>query len=178
MTHTRTTGGRKTATDGKCATAPPLTRTASTEMTIQWPGMRARGQPCRYNDRSVQRFPLYHSIPHDVAMSWQVCNRSLLRASQKSEVKQRSPSCKLKGIEKHLHSGETHDGLYYTVSQEPIRPKPARRADAIALPGVPTGGGWSKGAMETLCILLRRNRSLYLLVIIPSSCSCNTNASL
>ena len=169
MTHTRTTGGRKTATDEKCATAPPLTRAASTEMTIQWPGMGARGQPCRYDDRSVQRFPLYHSIPHDVAMSWQVCNRSLLRTSQKSEVKKRSQSCKMKGIEKHLHSGTTHDGLYYTVSQEPRRPKPARRADAIALPGVPTGGGWSKGARETLCILLRRNRSLYLLVIIPSS---------
>ena len=86
-----------------------------------------------------------------------------------SEVKKRSQSCKMKGIEKHLHSGETHDGLYYTVSQEPRRPKPARRGDAIALPGVPTDGGWSKGARETLCILLRRNRSLYLLVIIPSS---------
>src|SRR6266704_6561617 len=72
------------------------------------------------------------------------------RASQKSEVKKASQSGKMKGIKKHFHSGETHDGLYDTASRKPRRPRAACQGDAIALPGVPTGGGWAKGTWEAL----------------------------
>src|ERR1051326_2089252 len=74
----------------------------------------------------------------------------VFRASQKSEVKKRSPSCKMKGMENHFHEGETQNGLYNTTAREPSRPRAAHQADAIALPGVPPAGRWAKGAREAL----------------------------
>src|SRR5258708_6662032 len=40
---------------------------------------------------------------------------TLARASQKSQVKKKSQSDRMKVIKTHFHSGETQDGLYYTV---------------------------------------------------------------
>src|SRR2546425_13013049 len=85
-----------------------------------------------------------------VGVGLSIAGCHVVRASQKSEVKKESQSCRMKGIKKRFHGGETHYGLYYIVSREPRRPRAARQADAIALRGVPTGGGWSKGAWETL----------------------------
>src|SRR5205809_837343 len=92
--------------------------------------------------RSLSLYSFWHFMK---SHPWQTA-----RASQKSEVKKRSQSCKMKGIEKHFHSGETHDGLYDTASRKPRRPRAACQGDAIALRGVPTGGGWAKGTWEAL----------------------------
>src|SRR5256886_13898195 len=75
---------------------------------------------------------------------------SEVRASQKSEVKKESPSCRMKGIEKHFQTGETRYGLYSTDCGEQRRPRAATEGDAIALRGLPPGGGWSRGARETV----------------------------
>src|SRR3989442_13396468 len=65
-------------------------------------------------------------------------------------VKKRSPSCRMKVINKYFHTGETHDGLYNTGDFKQRRARAASEGDAIALRGVPAGGGWSRGARETL----------------------------
>ena len=49
----------------------------------------------------------------------------------------------------HFHSGETRYGLYYTRGEEQRKPRAARQADALALPGVPAGGGWAMCPRET-----------------------------
>src|SRR3954469_5490617 len=97
--------------------------------------------------RTLDRLLVQLFLSHDLSLlSCSLCNtpfysitscwtRVLPPRSQKSEVKKRSQSCKMKGIENHFHTGETHDRLYYTVAHEPRRPRAARRADAIALRG-------------------------------------------
>jgi hypothetical protein len=56
----------------------------------------------------------------------------------------------MKVINNDIQTGETQDGLYNTGGLEQRRARAASEEDAIALRGVPAGGGWSKGARETL----------------------------
>jgi len=65
-------------------------------------------------------------------------------------VKKASQSGRMKRIEKQLYSGETRYGLYYTMYREQRRARAAHDQDAIALRGVPAGGGWARGAWEML----------------------------
>jgi hypothetical protein len=70
--------------------------------------------------------------------------------SKVEEVKKMSPSGRMEAIEKHFHSGETRYGLYSTGCAEQRPPRATRRqAHAIALRGVPRGGGWPMCPRET-----------------------------